>query len=186
MVCISPSIGVSVIYACVGNYSAVDTVSTCKYCSVNSYGVVQGVDHVTAIHQVIPAPEWVFLVNSESVNIIACDWVIMAAPNNPCRMNRANSSTIIKLTLPSVEYSTAYYMSKSIFTEMMLLTFLPAYDSYQDLLIHNLTLVRLILPYISRCVGINPTLVLNIYLSIQSYLILSNPMKNNCTDRELN
>jgi len=30
------SIGVSVIYSCVGNYSAVDIVSICGYCSVNS------------------------------------------------------------------------------------------------------------------------------------------------------
>ena len=69
-VCVSPSISVSVIYACVGNYSAVDIVSTCKYCSVNSYKVIQSASHVhnqflATLKWVIPTPEWVFLVTPE-------------------------------------------------------------------------------------------------------------------------
>jgi hypothetical protein len=157
MVCVSPSIGVSVIYACVGNYSAVDIVSICKYCSVNSCKVIRSASHVAATHnQVLTIPEWVIaapeqvIIAPERVILAAPEWVIaapervilaapewvIAAPERvivaapewlnrvyPCRMNGANSNTIIKLILPSVEYSTAYYISKSIFTDMMLLIF---------------------------------------------------------------
>ena len=94
--CVSVSIGASVIYACVGNYSAVDIVSTCKYCSVNSYKVIQSASHVAATHnQVLTNPKWVISTASEQVikaPEIAPEWVIMAAPEwlnrvNPCRMS---------------------------------------------------------------------------------------------------
>ena len=89
---------------------------------------------IIAPEWVIAAPEWVILAAPERVIIApewviaAPEWVIVAAPEwlnrvYPCRMNGTNSNTIIKLILPSVKYSTAYYMSTSTFTEMMLLTF---------------------------------------------------------------
>jgi len=117
---------------------------------------------------ILAAPEWV-IIAPERV-IAAPEWVIVAAPEwlnrvYPCRMNGTNSNTIIKLILPSVEYSTAYYMFKSIFTDMMLLIFLPAYDSCQNLMDSPLLKdsVAIYEQYCIACNQMQPTSQYSIY-----------------------